>query len=255
VLDRAINLAPDDVDLLFAQSAILADIAAYEAALVPLERALEIEPRNADCMRHKPWTLQHLWLQIDQLDDRFMEAHELYEAAAERDPDDVWTKRQIAEGLVFLGRPQEARELFQRIIDEEMNRDAGGDKDSLARVAACYAYLGKYDEAMRIYAQIVSEFQDTVDIRFELALTALWGGRRLALGKAEYLDAINEAARKDSLRRRGVLDVARYDLAMTLRQMPEGSRGVAEMREVDVQLLVAYEDAKRETAVADHGAV
>jgi tetratricopeptide (TPR) repeat protein len=214
-VDEALKWTPDDPSVLATKGRILCEVADYESAIPPLDRAIELDPERAECWYLNGWALEHM------MPARLLEAQQHYARAVELDPEAAWYRSKLADVLYLQDQSREAEKIFRSIIDEVKKRDA--DVHDLDVVAMCHFRLEQYDQAIRVLSKALALRPDWVFVQFDLALSIMGSGR-CPLALTEYQRGVDQARDKEALIRRGVFDVALYDLRIAMDRLPRVSK-------------------------------
>ena len=118
ILDRALELSPDDVYALHNKGVVLCAEEKYDEALFYFEKVLEKDPNDTDALTNRGLVLFH---QKKDLEGAFESFHAVLEA------DPKYVEGWIGMGLVLgnIGRLEEAAKCFEKAIDiDPMNQKA-----------------------------------------------------------------------------------------------------------------------------------
>jgi superkiller protein 3 len=210
-VDEALRLKKDNyASAAETKALILIDIGENQLAVDLCEQALAADGSL--------WT-SHYWrgLGLDNM-GRIREALAAYQQAYGRSPDDVWTRRALADMLILAGAPERGREHFGWIIGRMSNQIRGPIELSLC--GWCHYGCDRLDPAIRLYSEAVSQDPDAKvkSSLFDLALI-IGCSKRYARAQREYERAIEVTAAAHPWLRKGILGVAVSDLmrAMTIR--------------------------------------
>jgi tetratricopeptide (TPR) repeat protein len=186
----------------------LNDAAEYDAAQEFLERAIELDPENADAFVARGWALENLG------PDHAAEAQAAYEKAVKLDPRNPWGRQGLAHLLESGGDVEEARVLYRSVV-EDFGDDPDPDADLLEIVGWCRHRLGDHEAAAESFRRALAVEQDRASVRLDLALVVFHLGR-----PEEALTEVGTALRSlestDPGHRRAVVQVALDDLQWAL---------------------------------------
>ncbi len=211
-LDRALERMPDYPWALYIKSAILCDSAEFEDALRALERISEDSPPENlnSALSLKGWALENL--------DRAEEAKKAYEASLAIEPNNYWSQKGVANSLYILGKTEEAKQLYQQII-ERLNDVDEPDAYLTALKGWCLYRVGQHNDAMRRFVDALSLDPTIIFPQFDLALVSM-DSQRYSLALREYDRALELLSGEHAFRRRGLLYVALRDLDCAIRVNP-----------------------------------
>jgi tetratricopeptide (TPR) repeat protein len=169
VCKKALDVAPDNVDLLTLQGVSLLECRRPREALEPLQRAVGLAPRFARAREN----LGQALLQTGRLD----EAVEQLQSAAELDPASASARMKLGHALAALGSGEEADTIFEEAFRLAPER---------GRLAEAGEHLreGRTRECERICRELLSRQPDEVNA---LRLLAKVAGETERWGKAEAL--------------------------------------------------------------------
>jgi tetratricopeptide (TPR) repeat protein len=135
--NKAIEIDPEDADSWSSKAWALRHLGKYNEAIKAYNKAIEIEPENAGGWYCKAEVLLHL--------GKYNEAIIAFDKSIEIFPDgEFWNAKAVA--LQYLGKYDEAIIAFDKSIEIDPE-----DADSWSGKAAALQYLGKYDEAIKAY--------------------------------------------------------------------------------------------------------
>jgi tetratricopeptide (TPR) repeat protein len=233
-VDHALSLEPDYASAIEIKARIFIDIGENENALSLCEQALKLEP--------KLWTSRY-WkaLALDNL-ERVQEALDIYRESHLANPEDVWSRRGMADMLLLLRQDDAAVEQFEWILTKtpEEKRTI----TDLSLCGWCHYGCGRLDYAVQFYAEAISldsagYFKNN---GFDLALV-IGCSKRYSRAKIQYERALEQVRSCHAWARKGIFHVAHNDLkrAMTIRH-PHLNES-PEMRECAEMLENAYRTA------------
>jgi len=163
-LDRALQLAPADVDALLIRGSVWLEQGRYAEALAAYEDARRGDPSYAGCWRGVGDALVGL--------GRVDEALEAYQHAATLDPDDPAALNCVGMALARLGRLSEALATFQRVTTT-----APDYPEAWLNLGNTYLTAGRLDEAADAYGHALRLRPDYADALHNLGVVEARRGR------------------------------------------------------------------------------
>ncbi|MGH2997483.1 MAG: tetratricopeptide repeat protein, partial [Gaiellaceae bacterium] len=155
----------------------LSQLGSFEEALQWLNTALQRMPKVDFVSGLLGWVRQNL--------GRHDEALAAYHAARELDSKFVWYRKGVADCLVLLERPDEARPLFQALLEDSEATSTLGPAERFALHGWCHYRLRDFDAASESLVEALAIDSLLLSCQYDLALvTLLSGGARR--GVAEY---------------------------------------------------------------------
>jgi serine/threonine-protein kinase len=154
---RALALSPDDPEVLAIVGKLVAEIGDGQEALRLADRLLSLDPLNSRAHRRKSDVLIRL--------RQYQAAIQVGRKALELSPEGFSARMAIGEGLVLLGRYDEARSEYALIPDGDLNRLTGeaiiaarqgnrpGAEQKIARLRQSFGAAGSYQYS-EVYAQL-----------------------------------------------------------------------------------------------------
>ncbi len=203
VIDQALNLQPDNPELLAQKGNILCEFAEYETAVTVLDQATSINAGYGWAYQLKGSALRNLG------QTRGQECLAAYSAALKIESDNVWVQDGIAEAYYQLGETEKAKEQSKRLVKQLTGPDSSD--DDLYLLAWAYYRLGRYEEAKEIYQKILGQDHDSPYEQFDYALCLMSNGD-YDQAQAQYERAIELVNHRQPPGRRGPLYVAIFDL-------------------------------------------
>lgn len=221
--DRLLQLQPESPYAIGVKAIYLSEIASFHEASQLLDHAIEKAPDEAWLWGRQGWCLENLGPpSMERARDAYEKALSIKEE--KEDEDDLWERKGLANTLCQLGRKDEAKTHFEKIIEKQKYRE-GNDAQILAALGWCHYRLSRYDEAVRLIHASLSVDEDP-SAQFDLGLVLL-ASSRLSLASAEYQRAIDLSAKKHVLRQRGLYYIALFDLVEAARDTSFGQEGEA----------------------------
>jgi tetratricopeptide (TPR) repeat protein len=235
-LDHALRIQTE-VDWLVFKGHILCEIAEFGAAVKALDRAIRINKNIAEAFGLKGWALQHLGIKQAT---RTLRAYEL---ALKIEPDNLWWHKGIANGLYLMNDKGKALARYGWVVKQARMR-AKKEKDEakfLALVAWCQYRLGKCEEAVQLFSQVISFNPEQIASQFDLAL-ALTCCKRYSEAYRAYSRGVRSSKEPPRLRYRGVIYVALDDLKIAIRMQPELAQA-EEVKDALTMLEATYDES------------
>jgi tetratricopeptide (TPR) repeat protein len=203
---------------------------------------------------------------------RFEESITNYETALAKNPTYVFSLVGIGHNLMLLGRPQEARETFQKLYDNA--RNDGERRTALFWNAASYVHQGSYEAAQeqcRKMQALDRAAEDWASLAGDLVLVgniqvesgqldramASYTEALEAVDRANVNDDVKQAARRNQLYQEGRLALAKGDIESARAKTEAYAEGVsvknipAEVRRVhELQGLIALRNGDGQSALS-----
>jgi tetratricopeptide (TPR) repeat protein len=230
--DNLLRVQPDDPNALSAKAWYLSDIASFDEASRLLDVAIKKAPNEPGLLGAQGWCLENLG-------GRSLErAREIYEQAVDlrrqRNEDDLWELKGLANTLSQLGAEEEAETRFKEIIARQKYK-VGNDALILAALGWCHYRLGRYDEAVRLLHVSLSVNEDDPAAAFDLGLVLL-ASSRPSLAVSEYERGFDLTSKRHILRQRGLYYIALFDLVEGAKSHSFGSEADGIFRSLRARL-------------------
>jgi tetratricopeptide (TPR) repeat protein len=225
-LNQVVDQDPAYAFALGTRGEIWCELAEWKAAIADLSQAVELDTTSAWYRGILGWAFEN--------EDQPAAALESYAAACKLDSDSVFWQRGHAEALYALRKPDALGE-FERVV-ETWGSTADPQAEESSVVGWCYYRLGKYDQAVRCYTNVIASSGEPEPTQFDLALVMAASGRE-TLAAPEYERAIEMLRKRPPRRQRGLLVVARRDVRVALKRLEDDAARRA---------LIAEEDAARQ---------
>jgi eukaryotic-like serine/threonine-protein kinase len=206
----------------------------YEDAVTELDRAIALEPGNADAYRElaraygslsrfadaeatyrKAIALDpKLWVSYNMLgvfyweQGRFQEALSQFQRVVQLAPDNHWGYNNLGGLYLYLGEIEKARSAFARSIALEPNHAA------YSNLATISFQAGSYDEAAKMYAKALESDASDYTLWGNLAAAYRWGSGDRSRAQPLYQRAAAMAAERLEVNPRDpavLTDLAAYD--------------------------------------------
>lgn len=235
-LDHALRIQRESDWQVF-KGHILCDIAEFGAAVKALDRAIQINKNIAEAFGLKGWALQHLGVKQAT---RTLQAYEL---ALKLEPDNLWWHKGVANGLYLMNDKEKALAKYGWVVKQAKQRAKKENDEAkfLALVAWCQYRLGKCEEALELFSQVISFNPEQIASQFDMAL-ALTCCKRYGEALREYNRGVRSSKEQPTLRCRGLIYVALDDLNIAIRMQPELSE-VEEIKESRLLLEATYNES------------
>jgi len=136
LLDRSIRAAPGAVHFRMNYARVLRAARAYDKALIQVQHAVQLAPRDAGCYRLMGSILHHL--------ERTDEAVAAYQSAIALAPNSLDIREDLAAALTHLGRLDEALAVLQEILQRDANRHR-----VRVHLGGVLIALGRIDDGLR----------------------------------------------------------------------------------------------------------
>jgi len=215
-LEKALSLLPDQAPerawALGIKGNILCDFGAFHLAVEALDQATQLDPSDADGFFSKGWALENLGR------DNVQAAWQADEEGLKKQPDSVWGLKGLANTLRLMGRREEANARYTAVL-RQLQEQGELDDDLLSLKGWCHYCLGQYDEAAQSFIETLSLNPGLISTQFDLALV-LMRSQSYDLALKGYKQGLEMTANKHSLRRRGLLYIARDDLREAVKTPP-----------------------------------
>jgi tetratricopeptide (TPR) repeat protein len=189
VLSAMLERAPDQRGLNYAYAQVLTKLGRGAESIKYLERAVEVDPSFA-------LAIQQL-VEIYQSTNQWQKAADVLQPVINDDPTNLDFQRQQAYFYLRAGLPEKARARFTALL-------AADPKDTRTQfyLAESLSDLEKYDEAERIYRQLLEKTPDDPDLLVSFGLSQM--------GRKNYDDAAKT-----------------FRTLLGLADIPEGARTIA----------------------------
>jgi tetratricopeptide (TPR) repeat protein len=239
VLDRALSSQPDHAFALIAKADALQWLDRHTEGLEAVDRALTLDATSlwghgtraliligvadnagaeAAVAAAGPTGADSAWLQwllglaiLNEGRDRVDEARRVLERAHELEPNDTSITTTLGDARLLAGLRDKAEAAWAEAA-ERAEASSAADWSTLWTLGWCRYRLGEPDRAARLLTKALASDPGRVSLQFDLALSLLVAGHgQAALPEYERGIALAET-RKDRLRRRGLLVLARGDL-------------------------------------------
>jgi tetratricopeptide (TPR) repeat protein len=226
--DRAMQVSPNDEFVLMYRCQYLSDIGEFEEAARSARAATEIDTNDGiwDAWEYHllGWALQNVG------ETHAAEALAAYQQAFDLDNSDIWSLKGIANAQRMLGKKDEARETYDRVLSLARGGKGSANAADPSLLGWCHYALGQYDEAIRLYSSALSVAAPSEGVQFDLALALLCTGRH-NIALATYQKGEQDLASIHDLRRRGLYRVAFFDLVKALRDpdVPKANSAIPEV--------------------------
>lgn len=216
--DDLLQLEPDSARALGGKAIYLSEIASFHEASLLLDRAIEKAPDQAWLWGRQGWCLENLGPKS------MVGARDAYKKALsikkkDKNEDDLWERKGLANTLCQLGQKDEAGRDFEEIIEKQKYIE-GNDAKILAALGWCHYRLARYDEAVRLLQASLVVDEDP-SAQFDLGLVYL-ASSRASLASLEYQRAVDLASKKHRLRQRALYYIALFDLVEATREKSFG---------------------------------
>ncbi len=186
----------------------LADAGDYAGSLALADRAVELDPDNAEAHTARGWALENLG------SVRLGEAYDAYRRALALDEGELWAALGLATVLTRFGDPHAAEQLYRKVVDEAPSR-LDAEPDLAEALGWAQHRVGMHSLAIATLRRHLERTPDDVAVRLDLALILLVAGF-----PREALAEMRTALDGSGATLRGVLAVALDDLEATLVERP-----------------------------------
>lgn len=239
LIERALALEPDDIQLLGAKASIYSDMGEYEAAVQTL-RGIQGESASDGwvLLSARGWALENIG------PGRAAEAKQAYQDALALNPefpDNLWIRKGLANALRLLGDNEESESQYHQVVEELEQRPDTVDSETLALRGWCLYQIGEFEQAVDSYMEALSFKKEMPDTLLDFALAIMcMGNYKVAV--REYEHALGVVQKYEFARQRGLLSVALDDLAEAIEEMPKLSN-TPEVKAVRKLLQTAFSEA------------
>ncbi|HXI23922.1 MAG TPA: tetratricopeptide repeat protein [Pyrinomonadaceae bacterium] len=222
-LDKALRLQNDSDWYLF-KAHILCEVAEFKAAVKALHRAIQINRNVAEAFGLLGWALQHLGVK------QARNTLQAYESAVNLEPDNLWWHKGVANSLYLMGNQKGAAAKYRWVVEQARRRAKKENAEAkfLSLVAWCQYRLGKCEQAVQLFSEVISLDPQQFASQFDLALSLICCGR-YSEALREYNRGVRASMELPALRCRSLTFVALYDLNIAVRM----HRQLAEVEELN----------------------
>jgi tetratricopeptide (TPR) repeat protein len=216
---------------------LLCEIADFASAVKALDRAIQIDKNIAEAFGLKGWALQHIG--VKQV-NRTLQA---YESAVKLEPDNLWWHKGVANSLYLMNDKEKALAKYGWVVKQARQRAKKENDEAkfLSLVAWCKYRLGKCEEAVKLFSQVISFNPEQIASQFDLAL-ALTCCKRYCEALREYSRGVRTSKEQPRLRCHGLVKIALDDLNIAIRTQPELAR-IEEVKEALTLLEATYNES------------
>ncbi len=231
--------SPVNTEQLRLLAALLCDVGNFEEALAVLEPATNpIEGAPETVLTLRGWAHQNC-----EGEDHARQAEQIYRLALQRDPEDHWSRKGLANALRRLGKVDEARVEYERVVEyarEQRRTDELDPYDACLAGWCCYC-LGRPKEGADFSSTGLAAIGVGSAAQFDYGLMLL-ADLQLDAARDQFEWSIEGLDGKNSLRRCGLLYVALTDLGDAILHHPALAKA-PESYLIQKELGKALEDA------------
>jgi tetratricopeptide (TPR) repeat protein len=214
-VDKALSFEDDSEWNLF-KAQILCEVGNFREVVRTVDHVIESNKNISAAFGIKGWALQHLG------PDEAPNALKAYESAIKLQPHNLWWHKGVANAWYLMRFKAKASAKYRWVIRraEQESKEAPNDISLLSLQGWCYYRLGKCDEAVRLFRQIVSLSSEEIANQFDLAL-ALIDCKRYPESWSEYRRGVRRSRELPSPRRYALISIALDDLNVAIRMQPD----------------------------------
>ncbi len=194
------------------KSALLCDAGDFSGALellLPITSTIEpLTPQILPLMTLRGWADQNCSGKDYEID-----GERVYRQILDFAPEDLWSRKGLANALLRLGEKEEAFEHYGKVITAAENMKAHQQLDPYDSILAgwCYYSTDRFKRAAEFYEAGLAAAEIGIAAEFDYALVLL-ADSSFSAARFQYERSISDTRGKNALRRCGLLYVALLDL-------------------------------------------